>query len=233
MELVRLNKYLKDQGLCSRRKADDFIAKGFVTLNGVVVTELGVRVNPLTDKVEVLPELHAETSNFKYLLLNKPVGYVCSRNKEEGKSIFELLPDIEGLSYAGRLDKDSHGLVILSNDGKFTYKTFGAEFAKEKEYIVKVNKPIDSEYIRKQSDGCIRLDGKQIRRAKVVQIDDFTYSITLTEGINRQIRRMAEELGYRVLDLKRIRIEKITDEGLAVGLYRELTAAEVNYIMRK
>lgn len=233
MELVRLNKYLKDQGLCSRRKADDFIAKGFVTLNGVVVTELGVRVNPLTDKVKVLPELHAETSNFKYLLLNKPVGYVCSRNKEEGKSIFELLPNIEGLSYAGRLDKDSHGLVILSNDGKFTYKTFGAEFAKEKEYIVKVNKPIDSEYIRKQSDGCIRLDGKQIRRAKVVQINDFTYSITLTEGINRQIRRMAEELGYRVLDLKRIRIEKITDDGLAVGLYRELTVAEINYIMRK
>lgn len=233
MELIRLNKYLKDNDICSRRKADDFIAKGYVKLNGVVVTELGVKINPDLDKIEILPELTAETSNFRYIVLNKPKGYVCSKSKVDGKPIFELLPKIDNLSYAGRLDKDSHGLVILSNDGKFVYKVFGAEFAKEKEYIVRVNKSVTPEYLEKQSNGSIVLDDKKLRPAKVKQVGFNVYKIILTEGVNRQIRRMAEECDYRVVDLKRIRIDNIHDRGLEAGQWRELTKDEVNYIMAR
>lgn len=233
MELIRLNKYLKGNDICSRRKADEFIAKGYVKLNGVVVTELGIKVNPEIDKIEILPELTVETSNFRYIVLNKPKGYVCSRNKADGKPIFELLPKIDDLSYAGRLDKDSHGLVILSNDGKFVYKVFGAEFAKEKEYIVRVNKSVTPEYLEKQSNGSIVLDDKKLRTAKIKQVGFNVYKMTLTEGVNRQIRRMAEMCDYRVVDLKRIRIDNIHDRGLETGQWRELTAEEINYIMAK
>lgn len=233
MELVRLNKYLKDNNICSRRKADEFIAKGYIKVNGEITTELGTKINPTVDKVELTTGVAEEKAQFRYLLLNKPKGYVCSTNKADGKPIFDLLPPIKGLSYAGRLDKESHGLVILSNDGQFVYKVFGAEFAKQKEYIVRVNKPVTQEYLRKQADGSIILDGKQLRRTQVKQIGTNVYKITLTEGVNRQLRRMAEECDYRVIDLKRIRIDNITDRGLDVGCWRELTQAEIKHIMSK
>lgn len=233
MELVRLNKYLKDQDICSRRKADEFIAKGYIKVNGNVVTELGLKIDPTIDKVELLSGLAEEKSQFRYIVLNKPKGYVCSKSKIDGKPIFELLPNIKDLTYAGRLDKDSHGLVILSSDGKFVYKVFGAEFAKQKEYIVRVNKPVTTAYLASQADGSIVLDGKQLRPAQVKQIGASVYKITLTEGVNRQIRRMAEVCDYRVVDLKRIRIDNITDRGLETGQWRDLSAAEVKQIMAK
>lgn len=233
MELVRLNKYLKDLDLCSRRKADEFIIKGYVKINGSVITELGFKVNPALDKVEILPALQAEKEQFSYIVLNKPKGYVCSKSRKDGKPIFDLLPKIPDLTYAGRLDKNSHGLVILSNDGKFVYKVFAAEFAKEKEYVVRVNKPLTAEYLAKQANGSIILDGKQLRMAKLKQISDHVYKITLTEGINRQIRRMAEELDYKVIDLKRIRIANISDKDLPLGKWRNLTKAEIQYLMNK
>lgn len=230
---MRLNKYLKDQDICSRRKADEFIAKGYIKVNGNVVTELGLKIDPTIDKVELLSGLAEEKSQFRYIVLNKPKGYVCSKSKIDGKPIFELLPNIKDLTYAGRLDKDSHGLVILSSDGKFVYKVFGAEFAKQKEYIVRVNKAVTTEYLASQADGSIVLDGKQLRPAQVKQIGASVYKITLTEGVNRQIRRMAEVCDYRVVDLKRIRIDNITDRGLETGQWRDLSAAEVKQIMAK
>lgn len=233
VELVRLNKYLKDQDICSRRKADEFIAKGYVKVNGLVVEELGFKLNPLIDKVELSAELELEKQQFSYIVLNKPKGYVCSKSREDGKPIFELLPVIKDLTYAGRLDKDSHGLVILSNDGKFVYKVFGAEFAKQKEYIVRVNKPVTPEYLLKQSNGSIELDGKLLRQTQVKQIGAHVYKITLTEGVNRQLRRMAEICDYRVVDLKRIRVDNITDRGLETGEWRRLTADEIKQIMAK
>lgn len=217
MELVRLNKYLKDQDICSRRKADEFIAKGYIKVNGQIITELGFKLNPLLDKVELSPELTLEKQQFRYIVLNKPKGYVCSKNREDGKPIFDLLPVVKDLTYAGRLDKDSQGLVILSNDGKFVYKVFGAEFAKQKEYIVRVNKAVTAEYLAKQANGSIELDGKLLRPAQVKQIGTHAYKITLTEGVNRQLRRMAEVCDYRVVDLKRIRIDNIGDRGLETG----------------
>ncbi len=227
MELVRLNKYLKDQNICSRRKADEFIAKGYIKVNGNIIMELGYKVNPHQDKIEVLPELHKETASFRYILLNKPIGYVCSKAKDEGKTIFDLVPPIKNLTYAGRLDKDSHGLVILSDDGKFIYSIAGNEFKREKEYVVKVDRPVTTEFIIRQSNGSIMLDGRLLRRAKVVQIDEFKYKIILTEGLNRQIRRMAEHMGYKVLDLQRVRVGNICDSKLALGSWRELTQLEV------
>jgi 23S rRNA pseudouridine2604 synthase len=233
MELVRLNKYLKDMDICSRRKADEFIAKGYIKINGQIVTELGFKVNPQVDKVEVLSGVAEEKKQFRYIVLNKPKGFVCSKSRVDGKPIFELLPAIKDLTYAGRLDKESHGLVILSNDGKFVYKVFGAEFAKEKEYIVRVNRPLTPEYLLRQSNGSIVLDDKQLKPAKVRQIGSNVYKIILTEGVNRQLRRMAEECEYKVTDLKRIRIDNVGDDGLATGEWRDLSAAEVQKIMAK
>ncbi len=228
---IRLNKYLKDIGICSRRKADEFIEKGYIKVNDVLITELGFQVDPKIDKIEVLPELYQEKSQFRYILLNKPIGYVCSKSKTDGKSIFELLPKIGGLTYAGRLDKDSHGLILLSNDGKFVYSIAGTEFEKEKEYIVRVDKPITPEYLLKQSNGSIAIDNILVKPAIVKFISKFVYKIILTQGMNRQIRKMAESLNYKVLDLERIRIDNIIDKNLPLGKWRDLTNEEIKKLI--
>ncbi|MCE3268918.1 MAG: rRNA pseudouridine synthase [Burkholderiales bacterium] len=227
MELIRLNKYLKDKDICSRRKADEFIAKGYVKVNGKIINELGVRIDPDKDIIEVLPELLQEKSEFKYIILNKPKGYVCSKSDKDGLNIFQLLPKIEGLTYAGRLDKDSRGILLLSNDGQFVYKASGNEFKCEKEYIVRVDKPITDNFLESISNGSIVLDGKRIRPSKVKQINELVFGIILTEGINRQVRRMAENQGYNVLDLERVRIGSIRDRTLSKGQWRYLTKHEV------
>lgn len=230
---IRLNKYLKDLGICSRRKADEFIKKGYIKVNGNIITELGFQINPEVDKIEVLPELYQEKLQFRYILLNKPQGYICSKNNLEGKTIFELVPKIEGLTYAGRLDKDSHGLILLSNDGKFIYAAAGSEFKREKEYIVLVNKPLTPNYLLKQSNGTIIIDNILVKPAKIKLINQFKYKIILTQGINRQIRKMAESLGYKVLDLERIRIDNITDTNLATGLWRDLSPNEIAHLLKR
>lgn len=227
MELVRLNKYLKDKDICSRRKADEFIAKGYIKINGQIITELGFRIDPEKDIVEILPELAQEKSEFKYIILNKPKGYVCSKSDKDGMNIFSLLPKIDGLTYAGRLDKDSRGILLLSNDGQFVYKALGSEFKCEKEYLVRVDKPITDNFLESLSNGSIVLDGKRIRPTKVKQINELVFGIILTEGINRQVRRMAENQGYTVLDLERVRIGNIRDRTLSKGQWRYLTKTEI------
>jgi pseudouridine synthase len=228
--LVRINKYLKDTGLCSRRMAETFIMKGYISINGNIVTNLALKINPEIDKIEISPLAYQETKEFVYILLNKPKGYVCSKNPQDGKLVFELIPKIEGLTYAGRLDKDSHGLIVLSNDGKFVYKLSGSEFCKEKEYIVRVNKPITAEYLQKQSNGSLIIDGKQIKPAKVKQINSNVYKIILTEGINRQIRKMASAMDYNVIDLKRIRIDILNDNNIKLGKWRYINQNEIETI---
>lgn len=227
MALVRLNKYLKDTGVCSRRMADEFIARGYILVNGQIITEMGYKVDPDLDTVELLEELNLAKAEYKYILFNKPCGYVCSRATIDGANVFELLPNIPKLAYAGRLDKDSSGLLILSNDGNFVYAVSGAEFAIEKSYLVRVNKPITDNYLRVQSNGSIKLDGKQLKPAKVSLIDDYTYKIALTQGVNRQIRRMAENQGYKVIKLHRYNIGTLNDSDLAIGDYRYLTQLEI------
>ena len=183
MALVRLNKYLKDQNICSRRKADEFISMGYVLVNNIIITELGTMIDPEVDRVTVSNNLHKVINSFRYILLNKPINYVCSKNRNEGKLIFDLLPQIKDLTYAGRLDKDSHGLIILSNDGRFVYKVAGSEFEVEKEYLVRVDKPITSQFILRHTNSSIRLDGKLLKPAKIHIINQFVYKITLTEGV--------------------------------------------------
>lgn len=229
--LIRINKYLKDTGLCSRRMAEIFIIKGYISINGTVITNLATKINPLVDKVEISPLAYQETQEFVYILLNKPKGYVCSKNPIDGKLVFELVPEIQGLTYAGRLDKDSHGLIVLSNDGKFVYKLSGSEFYKEKEYVVKVNKPVTEEYLQQQRNGSLVIDGKQVKPAKVEQVNSYVYKIILTEGINRQIRKMAKALDYNVVDLKRIRIDNLTENGLDLGKWRYITPDEIKEII--
>jgi 23S rRNA pseudouridine2604 synthase len=224
--MIRLNKHLKDLGICSRRQADEFITNGYILVNGKIVTKLGLKVDPLCDIVTVSPRLNQVIADFRYILLNKPIGYVCSKSTLDGKNIFELLPNIKNLTYAGRLDKDSHGLIILSNDGKFVYKVAASDFPKE--YIVRVNKPITNNFLLQLSNGSIRLDNKQLKPAITDKIDDFTYRIILNEGVNRQIRRMAENQGYEVVDLKRVSINQITDSILKPGAWRELSQEEIS-----
>ena len=128
---VRLNKYLRDSGLCSRRKADEFIAKGFVSVDGEVVTDLGTKIDPLVNKVEISSDAEKETDSYRYILLYKPVDYITTKNEYEGKTVFDLVPNIENLTYSGRLDKDSEGLIILSNDGNFIYHVANPDNEKE------------------------------------------------------------------------------------------------------
>jgi 23S rRNA pseudouridine2604 synthase len=230
VKLIRINKYLKDSGLCSRRMAETFIVKGYISINGNIVTDLATKVNPEIDKVTISPLAYQETNQFTYILLNKPKGYVCSKSKTDGKLIFELVPNIKNLTYAGRLDKDSHGLIVLSNDGQFVYKLLGNEFNKEKEYIVRVNKPLTPQYLEKQANGTLIIDGETIRPAKIKQIGSHVYKIILTQGINRQIRKMANALDYNVVDLKRIRIDILMDNNLSQGKWRNLTDDEIENI---
>lgn len=227
MQLVRLNKYLKDMDICSRRKADDFISKGYIKINSQIITELGYKVDPEKDIIEIMPQLRQEKSEFKYIVLNKPKGYVCSKSDKDGLNIFQLLPKVEGLTYAGRLDKDSRGILLLSNDGCFIYRVSGREFECEKEYIVRVDKPITQNFLECIGNGSIVLDGKRVRQAKVRQVNELVFGIVLTEGINRQVRRMAENQGYRVLDLERVRIGSIRDRTLSKGQWRYLTKTEI------
>ena len=145
----------------------------------------------------------------------------------DGPNIFQLLPEIKGLTYAGRLDKDSRGLLLLSNDGKFVYKSAGNEFEREKEYIVRLDKPMTDNFLEIMQNGSIVLDGKRLWLAKVKRINPLVFGIILTEGINRQVRRMAENQGYNVVDLERVRIGEIRDRSLSKGQWRYLTEAEI------
>lgn len=226
--MERLNKYLSRVYEISRRKADSWIDKGYVSIDSVVVSTQGVQVDN-TMEVTVSQEALNERSNFSYFLLNKPIGVVCTRSEQEGKNIFELLPPIEGLAYAGRLDKESRGLIIVSNDGKFVYQVAGSEFDKSKTYIVKLDIPVTDDDLTKMARGIV-IEGKETKPAEINRMSLNRFQITLREGMNRQIRRMCLQLGYHVRDLKRIDIHGIRDEALSEGYYRELTLDEIKKI---
>jgi len=226
-----MNKYISAHFGVSRRKADEWIEKGYVVLNGKKVSEQGLQVED-GDRVEIIEEGLEEKKEFKYFLLNKPEGYVCTKSQDEGKNIFELLPPIPNLAYAGRLDKDSHGLIIVSNDGKFVYKVAGSEHEKTKTYEVKVDMPITDFDLDIMQNGML-IGGKMTKEARVERVNISKFTIELKEGINRQIRRMCRTLGYHVRDLKRIDIHGISDDTLSEGYWRELTQDEIKKILEK
>ncbi|WP_299102599.1 23S rRNA pseudouridine(2604) synthase RluF [uncultured Winogradskyella sp.] len=225
-DLKRLNKYLSEAGYCSRRAADRLIEAGRVTINDVI-PEMGTKVAP-DDVVKVYGEIIGERKqDFVYLAFNKPVGIVCTTDtRVEKDNIIDYINYPKRIFPIGRLDKPSEGLILLTDDGDIVNKILRASNNHEKEYIVTVDIPISQTFIERMSGGIYLEDlGKRTKKCIVKKIDKFTFSIILTQGLNRQIRRMCEYLNYEVQTLKRVRIMNIKLD-LPLGQYRELTKEE-------
>lgn len=226
-KLTRLNKYLSEAGYCSRREADRLIEAGRVTINGAV-PELGTKVGE-NDAVEVDGKSIIERkSDFVYLAFNKPVGIVCTTDtRVEKDNIIDYINYPKRIFPIGRLDKPSEGLIFLTDDGDIVNKILRASNNHDKEYIVTVDKPISQTFIKRMAGGIYLEDlDKSTNKCTVRKIDSHTFSIILTQGLNRQIRRMCEYLTYEVTALKRIRIMNIKLD-IPVGKYREFTAEEL------
>ncbi len=225
---IRLNKYLSEIGHCSRREADKLINVDRIIVNGQKAV-MGQKVTP-KDRIEidgVLVENHHERN--VYLAFNKPVGIVCTTDtRVEKNNIIDYINYPSRIFPIGRLDKPSEGLILLTNDGDIVNKILRARNNHEKEYIVTVNKPVTSEFIKTMANGVPILD-TITRKCKVEQIHKKQFRIVLTQGLNRQIRRMCEYLDYRVVMLKRIRIMNI-ELDLGVGKYRDLTKKEFSQL---
>ncbi len=222
--LKRLNKFIGETGYCSRREADKIIEEGRVTINGIV-SELGTKVSP-DDEVRINGKLIREKNEKPvYLAFNKPVGIECTTNLDVRNNIVDYINYPKRIFPIGRLDKASEGLIFMTNDGDIVNKILRARNNHEKEYTVTVNKLITDRFIEKMSNGVPILD-TITRKCKVEKISSTTFKIILTQGLNRQIRRMCEYLGYEVTALKRIRIINISLD-VPVGRYRDLTDAEI------
>lgn len=224
---TNLNKFISSTGICSRRDAEKFIVAGRVTINKKVA-QLGNRVFE-GDEVRVDGRLLQAKPKTLYIALNKPVGIVCTTDSKEKKNIVKFVGHPERLFPIGRLDKPSQGLIFLTNDGDIVNKILRAGNNHEKEYIVSVNKKITDNFITKMSNG-IPILGTVTQKCKVKKLGDFTFQIILTQGLNRQIRRMCEYLDYEVTKLKRERIMNVSLGNLKVGDWRELTLEEMKEI---
>ena len=222
---TRINKYLSEVGFCSRRAADKLIEEGKVTINGKV-PEMGTKIHE-GDEVRVDGKLISPPKEeFIYIAFNKPVGIVCTTDDRfEKNNIIDYINHPKRIFPIGRLDKPSEGLIFLTNDGDIVNKILRARNNHEKEYIVTVNKPINKEFVQRMSNGIPILE-TVTRKCKVRQTGPSTFSIILTQGLNRQIRRMCEYLGYNVVKLKRIRIMNIVLD-VPVGQWRYLTEKEM------
>jgi 23S rRNA pseudouridine2604 synthase len=227
---IRLNKYLSEIGHCSRRAADKLIDAGRIQVNGQKVV-MGQKVSS-SDRIEIDGILVENLKERKvYLAFNKPVGIVCTTDtRVEKDNIIDYINYASRIFPVGRLDKPSEGLILLTNDGDIVNKILRARNNHEKEYIVTVNRPVTAEFIERMSSGLPVLD-KITRKCEVEQIHKKQFRIVLTQGLNRQIRRMCEYLDYRVIKLKRIRIMNI-ELNLGVGKYRDLTKKELGELNR-
>lgn len=223
-ENIRLNKYLSDIGVCSRRAADRLAQEGKITVNGIVA-QPGMRVTPEDDiRVEGKPVRKEEKK--VYLALNKPRGIVCTAEKREKNNIIDYVNYPLRIYPVGRLDKDSEGLILLTNDGAIVNGMMRARNCHEKEYQVKVDRAFDSGFLERMAQGVPILD-TVTRPCRIRRMGSDTFAIILTQGLNRQIRRMCETLGYRVVRLKRVRIMNIRLGSLPCGKWRELTSEEL------
>jgi len=222
--LKRLNKFIGETGYCSRREADKLIEEGRVTINGNVA-EMGTKVST-EDEIRIDGRLIVEKRDKPvYLAFNKPVGIECTTNLEVKNNIVDYINYPKRIFPIGRLDKASEGLIFMTNDGDIVNKILRARNNHEKEYTVTVNRPITDRFIERMSNGVPILD-TVTRKCKVEQVSKYIFKIILTQGLNRQIRRMCEYLGYEVTALKRIRIINISLD-VPVGRYRDLTDDEI------
>lgn len=229
MESKRLNKAISETGFCSRREADRLIESGKVKVNGKVVG-LGVQVTA-HDRIAVDGQLVTKEVPNIYLAFNKPVGITCTTDTRKKDNIVDFINFPERIFPIGRLDKPSEGLIFMTNDGDIVNKILRAGNNHEKEYIVNVNRKITQVFIRQMSSGVPILD-TVTKKCQVKRINDFTFNITLTQGLNRQIRRMCSHLGYEVTRLKRVRIMNIELGSLKRGEYRHFTPDELIEINR-
>lgn len=221
---IRLNKYLSDAGVCSRREADRLIESGKVTVDGKRA-EMGMKVTEnqvvCVGKKQIKPK-----DEMVLIAVNKPVGIVCTEEKREKNNIIDFLKYPTRITYIGRLDKDSEGLILMTNNGDIINKMMRAGNEHEKEYIVTVNKPITDEFLEKMANGVPILD-TVTRKCKIEKIGKFKFRIILTQGLNRQIRRMCEYCGFKVTRLVRVRVMNIKLGDLKVGQYRNVTEKEI------
>lgn len=228
-ELVRLNKFLSEAGVCSRREADRLIESGRVFVDGERA-EMGMKVSA-SQEVKVGKKVINKGDEMVLLAVNKPVGIVCTEEKKEKNNIIRFLNYPTRITYIGRLDKASEGLLLMTNNGDIINKMMRAGNRHEKEYQVTVNKPVTPEFIRKMGEGVPILD-TVTRPCEVKKIGKYRFNIILTQGLNRQIRRMCEYFGYKVTALERIRIMNIKLGGLKTGEYRKVTEEEIAELYR-
>jgi len=228
LEKIRINKYLSEVGFCSRRAADKLLDEGRITINGKI-PELGTKVS---DEDEILVDgksIRKTEDDFVYIAFNKPVGIVCTTDtKREKNNIIDYINHPKRIFPIGRLDKPSEGLILLTSDGDIVNKILRARNNHEKEYLVRVDKPITEKFLEKMRNGVPILD-TVTKKCEVEKIDTMNFRIVLTQGLNRQIRRMCEHLGYEVKKLKRIRIMNIKLD-LPVGKWRDLTEDEMTQL---
>ncbi|MEJ8756999.1 23S rRNA pseudouridine(2604) synthase RluF [Pontibacter sp. H259] len=230
MEPIRLNKFISDTGTCSRREADKLIEQGRVTVNGKQ-PEIGAKVTA-RDKVRVDGNLlQVDAIEPVYLLLNKPAGIETTTDRSQRDNIISFVNYPERIFPVGRLDKDSEGLIILTNDGDIVNKILRAGNKHEKEYIVTVDKPVNQAFVDKMSNG-VSILGVNTKKCFVEQLGANKFRIILTQGMNRQIRRMTEALGYEVQTLQRTRIMHLSLNKIPLGQWREMTEPEIAEMMR-
>ena len=230
MLFLRINKYISESGITSRRGADKWIAEGRVTINGVVA-ELGSQAEP-GDDVRVDGKPIKVEQQYVYIALNKPVGITSTTERHIKGNIIDFVNHPLRIFHIGRLDKDSEGLILLTNDGDIVNEILRSEGKHEKEYIVTVDQPITPAFLQKMAAGVEILDTVTLP-CKVTQLSKYVFKIILTQGLNRQIRRMCSALGYQVRSLQRTRIMNIRLDGLAVGQWRDLTKEELSDLFKQ
>jgi 23S rRNA pseudouridine2604 synthase len=222
---IRINKFLSEAGICSRREADRYVEEGKVKIDGIIA-QIGSKVTG-NSQVTFCGKPVKKEEKLVLIACNKPEGIVCTTDQKEPNNIVDYLNYGMRIYPIGRLDKDSEGLILLTNDGNIVNKILRAENYHEKEYVVAVNKEITLDFIKKMSSGVPILD-TVTNPCTVTQIDKYTFQIILTQGLNRQIRRMCEYLGYKVVGLKRIRIMNILLGRLKTGDFRNVTEREID-----
>ncbi|UOF91974.1 23S rRNA pseudouridine(2604) synthase RluF [Fodinisporobacter ferrooxydans] len=226
---LRLNRYISESGKTSRRGADKLISEGKVTINGKTA-KIGSQVEH-GDDVRISGNPIRVANNYVYIALNKPVGITSTTEKHVKGNIIDFVNHPLRIFHIGRLDKDSDGLILLTNDGDIVNEILRAENKHEKEYIVTVDKPITPEFLKRMAAG-VRILGTTTLPCKVVQLSKYVFQITLIQGLNRQIRRMCEALGYEVYRLQRIRIMNIHLGNLPLGKWRDLSKKELNQLFK-
>lgn len=226
---MRLNKYLSDVGVCSRREADRLIEAGRVKVDGELAL-MGQKVLP-SQSIEIDGKSIKKEEEKVLLAFNKPKGIVCTTSKKDKDNIIDFINYGKRIYPIGRLDKDSEGLILLTNQGELVDKILRGSNYHEKEYVVTVNKKITPEFLRAMGSGVPILD-TVTRPCEIEQIDTRTFRIILTQGLNRQIRRMCEYFDYRVVDLKRVRVMNIRLGRLKSGTYRRIAGTELEELLK-